>query len=89
MKNLSDEQRAGLRGLASRIHAGVAAKDLHDPVYTVPKESGISASKMFQAIYISILGKRSGPRAGYFMVPWIESFCWIGCGRLAARAGGG
>ena len=35
MKNLSDEQRAGLRGLASRIHAGVAAKDLHDLAYAV------------------------------------------------------
>jgi hypothetical protein len=35
VKNLSDEQRAGLRGLASRIHAGVAAKDLHDLVYAV------------------------------------------------------
>ena len=34
VKNRSDEQRAGFRGLAS-IHAGVAAKDLHDLVYAV------------------------------------------------------
>ena len=67
MKNLSIEQRAGFRGLAPRIHAGVAAKDLHDLVYAVSKEYGISASKMFQAICISILGKKSGSIAGYFM----------------------
>jgi hypothetical protein len=35
VKNLFDEQKAGLKELASRIHAGVAAKDLHDLVYAV------------------------------------------------------
>jgi lysyl-tRNA synthetase class 1 len=50
VKNLSDGQRAGLGVLASRIQGGVAAKDLHDLVYAVSEESGISASKMFQAI---------------------------------------
>jgi lysyl-tRNA synthetase class 1 len=35
VKNLSDEQRAGLGTLASRIQGGVAAKDLHDLVYAV------------------------------------------------------
>ena len=64
MKSLSDEQRAGLRGLASRIHAGVSAKDLHDLRYAVSEESGISVSKMFQAIYIPIPGNRSGPKRG-------------------------
>jgi len=67
VKDLSDEQRAGLIALASRIRGGVAAQDLHDTVYAVSGESGISASKMFQAIYTSLLGKKSGPRAGYFM----------------------
>ena len=63
VKNLSDEQRAGLRGIASHVHAGVAAKDLHDIVYAGLK-SGISASKMFQAICIPIPGKRLGPKRG-------------------------
>ena len=73
-KNLSDEQRAGIRELAARIQGGVAAKDLHDLVYAVSEESGISASKMFQAIYISLLGKKSGPRAGYFMASLDKEF---------------
>ncbi|MEA1869715.1 MAG: lysine--tRNA ligase [Euryarchaeota archaeon] len=74
VKNLSDEQRAGLGALASRIQGGVAAKDLHDLMYAVSEESGISASKMFQAIYISLLGKKSGPRAGYFMASLDREF---------------
>ena len=37
-------------------------------------KSGISASKMFQAVYISILGKRSGPRSGYFMASLDRKF---------------
>jgi len=74
VKNLSDEQRAGLGALASRIQGGVAAKDLHDLVYAVSEESGISANKMFQAIYTSLLGKKSGPRAGYFMASLDREF---------------
>gem|GEM_PF-4637461 len=37
-------------------------------------KSSISASKMFQAAYISILGKRSCPRAGYFMASLDRKF---------------
>jgi lysyl-tRNA synthetase class 1 len=74
VKNLSDEQRAGLVELASRIQGGVAAKDMHDLVYAVAEETGIPVSKMFQAIYTSLLGKRSGPRAGYFMASLDREF---------------
>jgi lysyl-tRNA synthetase class 1 len=86
VKNLSDEQRAGLGALASRIQGGVAAKDLHDLVYAVSEESGISANKMFQAIYTSLLGKKSGPRAGYFMASLDRGFL---LDRLRAAGGDG
>ncbi|KAF5415987.1 MAG: Lysine--tRNA ligase [Candidatus Methanogaster sp.] len=85
-KNLSDEQRAGLGALASHIQGGVAAKDLHDLVYAVSEESGTSANKMFQAIYISLLGKKSGPRAGYFMASLDKEFL---VSRLRAAGSGG
>ncbi len=64
----------------------MAAKDLHDLMYAVSEESGISASKMFQAIYISLLGKKSGPRAGYFMASLDREFL---VDRLRAAGGGG
>lgn len=86
VKNLSGEQRIGLIGLASRIQEGVEAKDLHDLVYAVSEESGISANKMFQAIYTSLLGKKSGPRAGYFMASLDRAFL---VDRLRAAGGGG
>jgi lysyl-tRNA synthetase class 1 len=89
VKNLSDGQRAGLGVLASRIQGGVAAKDLHDLVYAVSEESGISASKMFQAIYISLIGKKSGPRAGHFMASLDREFLLDRLRAAGGESGGG
>ena len=74
VSDLSDEERAGLIELASRINDGMTAGDLHDLVYAVSEAVGIPASKMFQAIYMAIIGKRSGPRAGYFMASLDRGF---------------
>ena len=49
-------------------------------------KSGISTSKMFQAVHISILGKRSSLRAGYFMASLDRKFL---LDRLNAAGGGG
>jgi lysyl-tRNA synthetase class 1 len=74
VENLTPEQRKGLLRLASGISDDLTASDLHDLVYETSEEVGISGSKMFQAIYIAILGKKSGPRAGYFMASLDRAF---------------
>jgi lysyl-tRNA synthetase class 1 len=40
---------------------------LHNEVYTISEEVGIDSRDAFKAIYLSLLGKTSGPRAGWFL----------------------
>ena len=74
VESLSPEQRTGLLRIASGISDDMTASGLHDLVYGASEAAGISGSKMFQAIYIAILGKKSGPRAGYFMASLDRAF---------------
>ncbi len=74
VENLTPGQRAGLLRIASGISDDTTASDLHDLAYGASEAAGISGSKMFQAIYIAILGKKSGPRAGYFMASLDRTF---------------
>lgn len=74
VESLTPEQRAGLLRLASGINDDLTASGLHDLVYEASEAAGISGSKMFQAIYMAILGKKSGPRAGYFMASLDRAF---------------
>ena len=56
-----------LRKFADELVEGMSAEEIHNKVYEVSGSIGIKASKAFQAIYKSILGKSYGPRAGYFI----------------------
>ncbi|MCK5109856.1 MAG: lysine--tRNA ligase, partial [Methanosarcinales archaeon] len=74
VEKLTPGQRAGLLQIAAGISDDITASDMHDLVYVSSEAAGISGSKMFQAIYIAILGKKSGPRAGYFMASLDRTF---------------
>lgn len=43
------------------------AEDLHNAVYDAAEGAGIDSKELFSAIYISVLGKQRGPRAGWFL----------------------
>jgi len=43
------------------------AEKIHSTIHETAKISGISSRKAFQCIYKIILGKKNGPRAGYFL----------------------
>lgn len=73
VKNLSDEQRAGLRGLASRIHAGVAAKDLHDLVYAVSEIRHLCEQDVSGSPYIHSR-EEIRSESGYFMASLDRKF---------------
>lgn len=66
VKNLSKKQKNALKIFAERIY-NKNAEELHAEVYTLAQELELTANKIFQAIYIAILGQKSGPRAGYFL----------------------
>lgn len=73
VNNLSPEERRGLGILADRIACKTAA-EIHDLVYEVAKEIGIDSKKFFEAIYISFLGDRQGPKVGWFLASLDREF---------------
>ncbi len=44
-----------------------SGEDLHSKIHKMKEESGISPKEIFGAIYIALLGKDSGPQAGWFL----------------------
>lgn len=69
VSGLSKEQTSALGVLLSRYSAldGWNAEDLHNAVYSAAEEAGIDSKDLFTSIYISLLGKERGPRAGWFL----------------------
>ena len=68
-RNFSPEQKAALEKVleylkSKDVHDG---QELHTKLHDIKKESGIEPRLFFEAIYFSILGKPSGPKAGWFL----------------------
>jgi len=74
---LDNDEIKFLKAFASKLHKGLKADDIHTLVYTVSKDTSIKPSKAFRAIYKVILGKKEGPRAGYFIeslgIEWVRN----------------
>ncbi len=66
---LSAEQRTALAKLSDTIETehDLNAQGMHDAIYAAAEVAGLKASGVFQAIYRVILGKDSGPKAGWFL----------------------
>jgi lysyl-tRNA synthetase class 1 len=66
---LSAEQRSFLAKLAEGIEreADLTGQGMHDLVYATAEQIGVKPAQAFQAIYRVILGKDSGPKAGWFL----------------------
>lgn len=66
-KDLSSQQKKALGLLSSQMTAGMTADEVHNAIYQVKEEVKISPKELFQAIYLTLLGKERGPRAGFFL----------------------
>jgi len=65
---LGTEQRSFLGGLAGRLTEEMDGQAIHDLIWAVAREfEGIKPAELFQAIYLALLGKPRGPRAGFFL----------------------
>jgi len=65
----TEEQQQGMAALAD-IYSnleGWNAEDLHNAIYEVSNATDIPGKKIFSGIYLAILGKERGPRAGWFL----------------------
>ena len=67
VKSFSDEQKQALSILADDIEHGMSGQEIHDNIYDIAEKVGIKGKKVFEAVYLSLLGIKSGPRAGYFL----------------------
>jgi lysyl-tRNA synthetase class 1 len=66
-RELSDQQKRVLAALSDRLQDGMNADQIHNLIYSVKEEFGMVPGAVFEAIYVSLLGKEQGPRAGWFL----------------------
>ena len=65
----TDIQKTALRALATYIdsQAELSGQALHTALHSIKEETNISPKDFFTAIYKSVLGKSSGPKAGFLL----------------------
>ncbi|MEK7529125.1 MAG: lysine--tRNA ligase [Patescibacteria group bacterium] len=67
-RNLTPDQQKFLRDIADLMDAKESSgEELHGAIHELRKQSPLDAKNAFAAIYIALLGKDSGPQAGWFL----------------------
>ncbi len=67
VKKLSDGQKTALAILSERLTEGMSAEEIHQLLYSIRDELGLEPKDVFEAVYVALLGKPQGPRAGWFL----------------------
>ncbi|MBA5942052.1 MAG: lysine--tRNA ligase [Methanophagales archaeon] len=69
LRNLSGPQKDALRLMAQELQDGISASadEWHNKIYTIASTTGMDVKEVFKAIYIALLKKPSGPRAGWLL----------------------
>jgi lysyl-tRNA synthetase class I len=57
-----------------RMHDGMNAEDWHNRIYDVASATNMETKELFQAIYMALLKKPSGPRAGWLLASLDSEF---------------
>jgi lysyl-tRNA synthetase class 1 len=68
--DFSEQERAFLQGLGDKVAQAPADADgawFHNAIYEFKESTGLQPKEMFTALYRAIIGKTSGPRAGWFL----------------------
>lgn len=74
--DLTEEQRSFLGQLSRRLSEGMNGQAIHELVYELAGDfSSTRPAELFRAIYLSLLGKPRGPRAGRFLAVLGPTFC--------------
>ena len=74
LKQLSELQKKALGSLAQKIQDGMNAEDWHNRIYDVASATNMETKELFQAIYMVLLKKPSGPRAGWLLASLDSEF---------------
>lgn len=73
-KNLTALQRQLLVKISSEIEKNWEPEKFQNEVYQWGKEMGLSSGEIFQAIYLSLLGKSHGPKAAWLILSLDKEF---------------
>jgi lysyl-tRNA synthetase class 1 len=85
-RELGPDQRRFLGALARQLQPGMTGQEIHDRIHKLCGEfSPVPVGPLFEAIYLALLGKPRGPRAGTFLAALGPSFC---ARRFLEAAGG-
>jgi lysyl-tRNA synthetase class 1 len=75
-RNLDESQRRFLGRLGVRLVDGMDGEAVHQVIYeTAGGFEDVKPADLFKAIYLSLLGKPRGPRAGWFIALLGSLFC--------------
>ena len=73
---LTGDQKAFLARLAGSLHDTMNGEAVHLLIYSLAKEfPQAKPAELFQALYVALLGKPRGPRAGSFIAALGPGFC--------------
>lgn len=70
LSEFSDTEKGFLKALGQKIAAAPAEADgewFHKAIYDLQSELAMEPKEMFESLYKALIGKTSGPRAGWFL----------------------
>ncbi|MFQ6051025.1 MAG: lysine--tRNA ligase [Candidatus Hydrothermarchaeota archaeon] len=72
---LDEKQKKGLKILAESLDKDLDDVGMHNEIYRVAREEvDMDPKHLFQAIYLVLIGKKSGPKAGSFIISLEKNF---------------
>ncbi len=74
VRNFNEQQRQVMKILSERMPGYEDGQAIHDGIYDLARELDVNPKKLFQTIYQALLGTKSGPRLGYFLVSMDRDF---------------
>jgi lysyl-tRNA synthetase, class I len=84
---LTVEQKQALQLLGERLQPGMNGEQIHQLIYTLKDELETKPDLLFKAIYLALLGKTQGPRAGWFLSTLDPAFVKQRFAEAAAQGG--
>lgn len=81
---LTPEQKQALKLLGERLQAGMTGEQIHQLIYAIKDQLAMRPDLLFKAIYLALLGKAQGPRAGWFLSTLDTTFVKRRCAEAAA-----
>ena len=73
-KDLSSNQRKLLMKITQMLVESVEPEKFQNDIYKIGKDLSLSSAETFQAIYRTLIGKDSGPKAAWFILSLDKGF---------------